>query len=473
MSRALRTKLLQTAAVCALGAAATGHMVRGSFLWDDRALIVENETIRGLANCPELFSPQFWREKHLSKGSAYRPLTQIAFAIDYAVWHGNPVGFRATNVILYLASCALLLHVAGLVFPRRLAFVAAAAFALHPLHAEVVASAKNRAELLAGFSLFAALMAGGSRRFVLCCLLVLAGLASKQTASVFPMLAAALAVGCGDKRARGSLWLAVVISLVATFAYVSFVRLAVTEGVGLTLPSPMAGLLALTHYVSRLMFPSRLCAYYTRGMLVPGWGIAAGSLLLLAVVLLAQDARRVACGVVWALCALVPSLFLIQSLRPVADQRAYLAVAGVGVLLANALGGARHRRLTGAMGCAAVLLWGGICAGRGFVWRSDQTLWHDTVRRAPMNARAQNNLGNACVEAGRLAVAQPHFETAAMLDPTDVNSRFNLARIHAQRCEWRKAERMLEEVLKREPLPLAQKALEQVRERLRGSRSVK
>ncbi|GAB5526527.1 MAG: tetratricopeptide repeat protein [Roseivirga sp.] len=91
----------------------------------------------------------------------YRPLPMITFAIEKAIFGFSQQLSHLINLLLYLGllrvlfSCLSSLLAA---YPPWIPFVTVLLFALHPLHTEVVASLKNREELLVSLFGFSALL---------------------------------------------------------------------------------------------------------------------------------------------------------------------------------------------------------------------------------------------------------------------------------------------------------------------------
>ena len=67
---------------------------------------------------------------------------------------------------------------------------------------------------------------------------------------------------------------------------------------------------------------------------------------------------------------------------------------------------------------------------RNFTWRSEWTLWEDTVEKSPDKARARVGLGLAYMNAGRHPEAVRQFEWAMKLDPKDGRPYLNLGLIY-------------------------------------------
>ena len=136
-------------------------------------------------------SPYFDKDKRFSYG--YRPLVRLSFLLEHVFWGKNVSYSHGVNVFIYVAICfTLFLLICSLLKTEsaaRIAFASVLLFALHPLHVEVVASLKNRDELLALFFVllgYASLMRYGKKKHgiflftCLCCFFL--ALLSKKTA---------------------------------------------------------------------------------------------------------------------------------------------------------------------------------------------------------------------------------------------------------------------------------------------------
>ena len=103
---------------------------QGGFIWDDDAHVTK----------PELRSLQGLYRIWFDVGATlqYYPLLHTAFWIEHRLWGENTLGYHLLNILLH-ATAALL----AAIILRRLAvpgaYLAAAIFALHPVHVESVA----------------------------------------------------------------------------------------------------------------------------------------------------------------------------------------------------------------------------------------------------------------------------------------------------------------------------------------------
>jgi hypothetical protein len=144
-------------AITLLAIAASIAGIVNQFTYDDRYIVELNPTMKSLAGWWRVFASSYWPKDW--GGDGYRPLTILAFKIEHAIGHGSAVAFHGANIALYALACVLVYQLARRVFePDRAwaAWVAAALFAVHPVHVEAVAGVVGQSELLVGIALLSA-----------------------------------------------------------------------------------------------------------------------------------------------------------------------------------------------------------------------------------------------------------------------------------------------------------------------------
>jgi len=124
---------------------------QGDFIWDDNRYVSEN--------------PVLWRQGglrdiwfHPTATIQYYPLVFTSFWLEYRVWGLFPGGYHGVNIILHGLNAGLLwllLRRLQIPFP----WLAAAIFALHPVHVESVAWITERKNVLSGFFYLIAFLA--------------------------------------------------------------------------------------------------------------------------------------------------------------------------------------------------------------------------------------------------------------------------------------------------------------------------
>ncbi len=423
---------------------AWGRGLQGEFQFDDWALVVNDEATSDLGALGARL------------GNGVRPLLRLSFYLDHALWGMHPAGFHVTNLAVHVATVLVVLGLAR----RRLgeataAFLAAAAFALQPANAEVVAYVSGRSTGLATCLILAGLLAhdrsidrGGIARAaweaLSLCLFVLACLA-KEVALIFPLLVVLWDAGRPQELGGGGVhraWLRASLAAMAVAAFLgTSPRYRYLAGFSAGLRSPWESLLANARAVPEMLSlwirPWALAAdhAFDPAPQLPLSVLGAGFLgvLVASAVSFQRQAPLAAFAVGWTLLCLAPTNSIVAKLDLVTEKPLYLAWVGPALLLGQ-LGGrlitsarapvARRRR---SMALAAVLLAAGLAsAARAAVWSDAQVLWRDAVVKTPHNSRAWDNLGVAYWRKDQYPEAGAAFREALRLDPSNAAARRNL-----------------------------------------------
>ena len=116
--------------------------IRGGWVWDDDIHVTRNRNLQDLAGLTRIWLTT-------SATPQYYPLTHTTFWIERHLYGLDPLGYHLDNVLLHAASAILLaLVLETLGVPG--AWLAAAVFALHPVHVESVAWITERKNALSG-----------------------------------------------------------------------------------------------------------------------------------------------------------------------------------------------------------------------------------------------------------------------------------------------------------------------------------
>jgi hypothetical protein len=130
----------------------------------------------------------------------------------------------------------------------------------------------------------------------------------------------------------------------------------------------------------------------------------------------------------WFLLILAPTSTVVPiAEQPMAESRMYLPLAGVVVLVTLWGYALDRRRAFVALGLVAVGL-GVLTFYRNYDYRSELSIWEDTVARHPHTSRGHYNLGVALAEIPRRSPdAIAHYEEALRLKPDYAEAHFNFA----------------------------------------------
>ncbi len=130
--------------------------IEGEFVFDDIPLL-QNDPFYGEGRMLDCWKRDFW-SSGFSQG-LYRPFATFTYWLNMRLSGAWPPAFRIFNLLIH-SLAVLMLYKLALRFRagRAASLLAAAIFAVHPLHTEAVTPAFGRAELLCAFFVFAGLL---------------------------------------------------------------------------------------------------------------------------------------------------------------------------------------------------------------------------------------------------------------------------------------------------------------------------
>jgi len=210
--RASARSWIPAVAAAALSLALYAVTLHGTYIFDDRAIILED---------PRIADPHLWHDyltgQYLpdAPDNLYRPLVSMSYAIQWWLHGDKAWAFHLVNWLLGAAAAAAVAEFARRSVVMALGervdadeasrrgiwagLVAGLLFAAHPVHVEVVAGIVGRAELVCTLATFAGLclflrrpMTGPRAVAIVACFFV--ALLSKEQGILFPLLLAVLAL---------------------------------------------------------------------------------------------------------------------------------------------------------------------------------------------------------------------------------------------------------------------------------------
>ncbi len=450
--------------------------IGAGYIWDDDDYITGNEALRtpgGLA--------RIWTD--LEATPQYYPLVHTTYWIEYRLWQLRPAGYHLVNILLHALAAALAWRVLRRIgIAAGVSWMAAAVFALHPVHVESVAWVTERKNTLSGVFYMASLLAylrylgwdsdGADARdqnarmlddgraprirrilYGISLAMFTAALLSKTVTATLP---AAILILIWNRRGRISA--ADVKSLLPFFL--------VGAGFGLMTAWFERSRIGATgpdwdfSFIERCLIASRALWFYAAKLLCPfgltfiypRWEIDAGQALQYVFPLLALALPTV----LWSLRSrigrgpLAAAIFFAATLGPalgflnvypmlfsfVADHFQYLA--SLGVIVALTCSGAWAVRAVAtkfeiqtnsanrAVGTSVLLALGILTFSQARTYHDADTLWRETLRRNPGAWMAHNNLGDLQFDQGRFEASAESFKEVIRLKPDYTRAHENL-----------------------------------------------
>jgi len=455
------------------------------FVFDDHVNLLNNPLLRKIANIPALLT------------SGFRPLREISYVLDFAVWGERPFGFHLTNILIHAANTVLVfLLVRRIIGDVPSAVVGALVFAIHPIQADAVTYISGRRDVLftlfylASFHCYLAyrdlacdehrvsrrkLAAGCFGLFLVFWLL---SLMSKEMAASLPgfifvwnfcdvwetneiswvrrFLRAIRGAFSRDK------WLYLILSA-GTTAYVWYVvaikgsSVRALGGFNYWGGSFYANLLTVVRvhawYLKQLVYPTPVVQYYGAfdistsllewrvilAVLIVGAAIIAGFLLL-------DRARIMAFAILSYFVLLLPVSQIIPHHELLADHYLYLPLVSFGLLAAAvvqrvSLKSDLAKRIAYSTTAVLLIVLGTMIVLRNRVYKDDFSVWQANYAEVPNSIRAAFNLGSAYADSYPARSAEL-YKRCITIDPSYAPAYVRLAMLYQTRDKAHEVEEL-------------------------------
>jgi tetratricopeptide (TPR) repeat protein len=453
----------------------------GKPIWDDEIHITAPalRSFHGLT--------RIWTDP--SAAPQYYPLLHTIFWLEYKLWDGWPLPYHLLTILLHATLALLLLQILrGLEVPG--AWLAAAIFALHPVHVESVAWFSEVKNTLSGVFAAAAALAylkydrdRQSASYLLALGLFVAGLMTKTAIVTLPVV---LLVIFWWKRGEVA-WkrdlkpllpffgLALVAGIVTVWVEQKFCA---EHGETFDF-SPIDRFLIAGRlfwfYLGKLFWPADLTIIYPRWQISENvWWQYLFPIAALALFIGLWIARRRSRAPLAALLCFVAMLFPVLGffnlsyfmscpppLRQFAIFRAdhfqYLADTAIIALIASGVAWLWARSQTRlrsvfSVGIATVLvLLGSLTWAQSRNYRDAENCFRDVLSKNPNSATAHNNLGNVLLRRGAVDEAIAHFKKALEIEPNYQFGQSSLGAALVRKGDASSAIPLLRSVLKADP----------------------
>ncbi len=468
--------------IIAAGFWAYHNSFSGAFILDDDMRILRNFHIRHL-----------WPIWDVFRGTS-RPLVELSLAINYALGGTHVIGYHIVNFFIHLCAALVLFGVVRRTFQTEflrtryedasngLALSIALLWIVHPLQTESVTYIIQRAESLMGLcyltTLYCVIRGITSEKqrgwYMAAVIACTAGMASKPimvTAPLLVLLYDRTFISGTFRQAlnqRKGLYLGLTVTW-GLFA-VLLATVPADPGAGLGIKtSPLAYAKTqpgvLLHYLKLSIWPKSLCLYY-------GWPAVStlkeivGPLLVIGpLIFLTLWALRTHQYIgflgAWFFLILAPSSSFIPIQDYVFEHRMYLSLAAIiGLvvlggyeLLGLLLVSRQHLRRITAIACVAIsmVFLGLTTIHRNEDYRSEESIWRDTISKSSNSALVRANMGVALNKQGHLEEAKIQFIEILQQDPNNANAHYNLGNVLDEQGDFEEAKVHYLQALKLKP----------------------
>ncbi len=462
----------------------------GDFVMDDWPVIKENSRITDSQYIPDYFTRGVWANTDLAAQtgvgghSLYRPLFLLTLNLEHRLWGDNPLGYHAVNLLLHATNTVLVYFlILGLLGSgqRMIAAMAAALFAVHPVHVESVAWIAGLTDPLVSLFLLAdfllhrrARQAADARQawpYAIAAPLCFAlALLTKENAIFFPLLLlvddallqrGGLSLKSTVLRYTPYLLLLVVYFMLRSNALGTGQQGALAQMQLQNLPTLV---IFLAHYLQLLVFPTPLEYYYSPPA-NHGFSLVIGGLILLAALAylpraLRRQQRAYVLALAWATIPLLPALPIALLDEPVFAERVlYLPTLGFALfiawLLRLAQGFRRPLEATVKTGVIVFLLVFSMASLSEFSqWENDKSFYSQAMKTSPDSYKPMAGLAAVYAREKNFEAAIDLYLKAAKLAPRQsdqLDFTENAARLYGQTGKIKQSEALYEDILRRAP----------------------
>jgi Tfp pilus assembly protein PilF len=465
-----------------------------SFVYDDRFQVLNNPYAHSFRYLGKIFGSTVWTfQGAQGVSNYYRPLMTLEYLVCYKLFGPVPFGFHLVSIALYATVVLLLFALSERLFgDPLLSVIAAGLFALHPVHTESTAwiAGVNDLELgvaaLLVFLCYLRLENAPPRRlwFVQTCGLAayILALLSKEQALVLPPLLVVYEHfyrpdrGVTSLRVKAGRYAPVCVAAAGYLAFRHFALGGFAPSVArpdLSWRVVLLTAVALTGaYLWKLIWPLHLSAFYVfhesdrlRDPHVLG-GIAGIAICIALFAWMWRRHHAISFAVLWMGATIAPVLNARWMPAAVfADRYLFLPSMGFCWLAGWAASSARRATknapslpraaLAGAVPAAIVLvavLYGIRTVRRNADWRTEETLYRQTLREQPDAQLIRTNLGAVLWDRGDEAGAEREWlESLGPHDPYAITLN-NLGMLRAHQKRYDEATDYFDQAMDERPL---------------------
>jgi len=458
MGKSIPKNVLRGAAIALTALLCYANSFPGSFHYDDLHSIVENPSIRSLANIPLFFVDPSLFSGEEGQGM-YRPLLLTTYALNHALSGYDPWGFHLFNLLLHAACSLLVWGISTKLFKDpSTGLFCALLFAVHPLTAEPINYISSRSESLAAFFYLATLLLHLKGKEKTICrygsmLCYILGLLTKSV-----VITAPATLWLYDRWIMGQTrpWRAYLPYGISAACYLLIIQL--NQFLPRSLSAPVRSwdiqlwtqAKALLFYVPTLLVPHSLSVepqFFESTN--PAEGAVLTSIALAislgALIWLKHQPGILGFSLAWCILVLLPTLIMPLNML-VNERRLYLPLVGFAWIF-----GFLSRYIDRRILYLSLPLFALLTLQRNPIWQDDLLLWQDAVHKSPQMFRAQMNLGKAYRNRGKVDASIDAYKKAAAIDPSERDPYNNIGYQYSQQKKWEQAIFWFEKALERDP----------------------
>ena len=449
--------------------------------WDDNSYVTGNMAIQRVTweNIKTAFTSFYIGN--------YAPLQIVSYMVDYFFWGMRPAGFIFTNILIHAANGIIFYYLLTRLSWQRLpACAAALIFLIHPVQIESVVWISQRKNVLSMlFSLLSFIWyimyreESGKRQGLLYVSSIVAfilALLTKSVSVILPLVFVSFDFCTAPQRDRKALKKLLVdtipfIAIAFFFALITIKSQSADSRGGLTSylnGSPVDTLFTMlpvfVQYLKLVFWPADLSAVYAPAIKTGiDIDVALAALVLSLImalgIFLYHRRRDLLFWLVLFFLGLLPVSQIVPLVTLMNDRYLYFPMLGAAAFIVSitflAINETRKSKplVRTAVGVTFLLLLGHylmVTYERIPVWKNENALWEDAVRKVPDSPRARFSYAHILEYQGKFDEAEQQYEIGLNLSPKAFE-RYSLARLHEKNGHLDKAKAEYQLILSQSP----------------------
>lgn len=472
----LRSPYFVAAILLVAGMIAFGAILPGEFVVDDLLWATTDPSPITTMELAKAFGSWGFRDTNIAIDGPpiYRPLQTVFHELIHLAFGNIAWKFHLLSLALHAACGVLLWLLLGRLLPSLdplMRLLATAAFVLHPAGSEAVLWISAMSELTVTATMLGVFLVyiqwhddWTPGRIAGIGMLGLAACLWKETGIALPLLALAFELSRSEPRTRPFPWLSVVALLAATLVFLVLRQRVIgstTGGQPLIFDPVRAGELVLTHW--RFLFIPDAPPFALRP---PEIALVSAPTIFAALAILGGFAwlcRRAGnggvflFGLAWVILTLWPAYAVaIVGEGFFNGRQAYIASAGVAIIVAAVLNGIAAGNRRYAFAAAAIVVpWMALStAANARTWTNNVEVYLKAAQVSPSADGPHSGIANAMVNRGDVKGAVAHYAEAlerARTVPARSEYLYAMASLHGQNGNTAESNRLLRELITLQP----------------------
>jgi len=450
----MKKNLLFVIIIAIAGVGVYINTVQNEFIWDDKVLISENDSIKDWSKFKENFTSHLYHGTR-NASNFYRPILKLSFMIDYSIWKQNVLGWHITNIVLHVINAILIFYIFSIILKNRIAsFITGMLFCVHPLFTSAVTYISGRGDPLALFFMLISFLLFIKTRYVLSILFFIFAVLTKETAIILPLLLFAYDKVVEKKKFNPVFYSYAVACVIygilrATVFNFPFVP-TLTQGSTLHLRLfTMAKIIFI--YLRLLVLPLGLHMErdvpYIQSVFEPQVFASIIALVVIGYFVKSKIYRKdqsVFFGILWFIITLLPVSNIKALNMSMAEHWMYIPAIGLfscaGIAFTRLAEKSKTWNYIAWIGFSIIVLFFSyLTVAQNRVWKNDKIFYEYFLRYVPMSYVARSNMGNIYYREGKIDRSIEEYKKALEICPHYEIAHHNLAHRYLSKGDYDKA----------------------------------